>query len=97
MEKAGIKETKEAVLGLVVLGAFVAERLKDGAGMDDLSALVLKLLDADFKAKLEAAVTGMNKIGEEVSDISLSEAIELIGLLPEILEVFKKKWSRKSS
>lgn len=89
-EKYGIKETKEALIGAIVLGVFVAERLRDGADLDDAKVLGEKLLlDSAFRKKLQDAVDGMDMIDEEVDDLSLQEGIELAGLIPEALKILK--------
>ncbi len=85
--KQGVKETKEAILALVVLGNFVAMRLKDGAQMDDATALGQKLLlDASFKAKIMAGIEGRDKIQSEVTELDLADVLELAKVLPEILK-----------
>ena len=77
-EALGIKETKEAVQGLLAVSSFLAVRLKDGAGVDDAAALVQKLMmDDEFKKVLEAAVEGAKQIPAEVKDLSLAESLEL--------------------
>jgi hypothetical protein len=90
VDQHGIKETKEAILALVVLGKFVADRLKDGAGFDDALALGQKLSDQEFKAKVLAGVDGIDKIPAEVKDISLVEVFELAKLIPDILVEIQK-------
>jgi hypothetical protein len=86
----GIKETKEALLAVVVLGAFVAERAKDGLKLDDLSALVTKFVtDPEFKTKLEMGVQGIDKVPAEVKDMTFVEVLELAQIIPDILEIFK--------
>lgn len=86
----GVKETKEAILAMVVLGKFVAERLKDGAQLDDALALGTKLIgDAAFKEKVMAGIAGIDKVPAEIKDISMVEAIELAQVLPEILAALK--------
>ena len=83
---SGIAETKEALVALLTLGKFVAERAKDGLDLADAGALVTKfVLDADFKAVVEAGVKGLNAIPAELGDIDLQEAVEVIGLLAAAL------------
>ena len=85
-----VKELKEAISAVVELGLFVSSRAKDGLGFDDLMALVSKfVMDAEFKAKLEAGVKGLDAIPAELGDISLEEALELIGLVVEAAKKFK--------
>lgn len=85
-EVKGIQETKEAILALVVLGKFVADRLKDGIGMDDAMALGQKLLDESFKAKVMAGINGADQVPAEIKDISMVEMLELAKLIPDILK-----------
>ena len=90
-EVHGIKETKEALLGVVALGAFVMERAKDGVKLDDAMALAAKLVsDPEFTNKLKLAIDGSDKIPAEVGELSFAEIIELAKVLPELLSVFKK-------
>lgn len=89
-EVVGIKETKEALIGAMVLGVFVAARLKDGAQLDDALALGQKFVgDAEFKAKVMAAIEGIDKVPAEVKDISFAEILELAQVMPELLAAIK--------
>jgi len=89
-EVVGIKETKEALIGAMALGVFVAARLKDGAQLDDALALGQKFVgDADFKAKVMAAIEGIDKVPAEVKDISFAEVLELAQVMPELLAAIK--------
>jgi hypothetical protein len=88
MSQVGVKETKEAIMGLIVLGAFVAERAKDGLKMDDVTAAIAKFMtDAEFKAQLTAAVDGIDKIPAEIKDMNLAEIFELAQVIPQILDL----------
>ena len=79
---SGISESKEALVALIVLGKFVAERAKNGLDLGDAVALVEKfVMDAEFKGVLEAGVKGLDAIPSELGDIELQEAVELIGLI----------------
>jgi hypothetical protein len=78
----GIVQSKEAIVALIVLGKFVAERAKDGLDLSDAVELVKKfVMDEEFKGVLEAGVKGLDAIPSELSDIELQEAVELIGLI----------------
>ncbi len=83
------KELKEAVVGLLVLATFIAERAKDGLKLDDAVALVTKFqTDAVFAQALKDAVEGVGKIPEEVKDLDLAKTLDLIVyLVPKILDV----------
>jgi len=86
----GVKETKEAILAMVVLGKFVADRLKDGAQLDDALALGSKLIgDAEFKNVVMAGIEGIDKVPAEIKDLTIVEALELAQLLPQILTALK--------
>ena len=93
----GIKETKEAVVGVLVLGALVAKELKNGFQFPgDLVALFAAIQsDEAKKAKLEAAVGAIEKVPAEIKDISVAEGIELasavIAELPALIEALKKE------
>lgn len=89
-EKLGIKETKEALHGILVLGAFVASRAKDGLKADDGLALVQKLMsdDEEFKKALSDAVDGIGQVPAEVKDLDVQEGLDLIiGAAPDILKI----------
>lgn len=90
-EVKGIKETQEAIVALVTLGKFVADRLKDGIQLDDALALGEKLvLDADFKKIVTDGITGIDQVPAEVQDLSFAEIIELAKVLPELIAIFQK-------
>jgi hypothetical protein len=87
----GIKETKEALLALVLLGAFVAERAKDGLDLSDAVAVAQKLAgDPEFMAKVKAGIDGIGAVPAEIKDLTFAEILELAGVLPELLSAFKK-------
>lgn len=91
-----IKETKEGVIGAMVLAGIIAKEMKNGFQFPaDLIAMFAAIQgDAVKKAKLDAAVDAINKVPAEISDISMAEGIELatavITELPELIEAFKK-------
>lgn len=83
-EKHGIKETKEALKGALKLTVFITKRLKDGADLQDAMALYTKWQsDPEFKKCLQDAYTDISKVGDEINDLSIAEAIELGSLLIE--------------
>lgn len=84
--KYGVKETREGILALVVLGKFVADRLKDGVQLDDALALGQKLIaDPKFKDVIAAGVQGADQIPKEVSELDLADGLELAKVIPDIL------------
>lgn len=95
-EKFGIKETKEAICGILELSLAIAGVLRDGAQVTDLGTLLALFRESsEFKAKLEAAVQGSAKVPAEVSDLHLKEGLELttevIAFIPRFVDVFLKK------
>jgi hypothetical protein len=94
-EKLSVKETKEVLVAGMEVGVFVCKRLSDGAGVDDFLAVLDKLKnDAEFKAVLEKAWEGKEKIPAEAKDIDLAEAGELaitaVTYVPKFIDAFKK-------
>lgn len=86
----GIVQLKEALVALAEVGGFVVSRSRDGLGLEDLGALITKfVMDAEFKAKLEAGVKGLDAVPAELGDISLEEALEIISLVVEAAKKFK--------
>lgn len=90
----GIKETKEAVVGVINLGAILVKELKDGFQVADLVAILNDIQnDPIKKAKLEAALADIQKVPAEIKDITMAEGIELaaavIAELPGLLGSLK--------
>ena len=90
----GIKELKEALIGVNELSILIASRMKDGAGLDDAMAIWEKLKnDEDFKNKMVAAYEGIGMVPAELKQIDLAEGIELAmlqaGYVPKIIAAIK--------
>lgn len=83
--EVGVKETKEAILALVVLGKFVADRLKDGVDLADAGALVQKLSDEEFKTVVQAGIEGVEVVPKELGELDLADFLELAKVLPDVL------------
>jgi hypothetical protein len=82
-----VKETKEALIALVVLGKAIAELAKDGLDLSDAMALGSKLVSDDkFRTTLVDGASGLDKLGPELKDLAASEALELLGALYEALK-----------
>ncbi len=76
----GVKESKEAAVALIELGAYVVSLAKDGIGFDDALALAKRYQeDPAFKAKLNAGIEGYDKIPAELKDLTVAEGVELVG------------------
>jgi hypothetical protein len=82
----GIKESKEGLIALVALGAFIVEAGKDGFDLNDISSLVAKIFgDAKFRDLLEAGLKGSGAISEELKDLQGAEAVEIVAALVDAL------------
>lgn len=93
--KTGIKETKEAIIGLSDVSQLIISKAKDGLQMSDAMEVVQKLLfDAEFKKVLEDAVNGIAVVPAEIKDLDVQEGIELAMLAIEegkqVIEALKK-------
>lgn len=90
-EVIGIKESKEALHGILVLGAFIAKRAKDGLGADDAAALASALMgDEAFQGALKDAVDGIQSVPAELKDLSAEEAVELVvGAAGDVLAIIQ--------
>lgn len=87
-----MKETREALIALVVLGKFVSDRLKDGVQLDDAVALGSALLiDGEFKTLVQKGYTGSDLIDDEFKDFNLAKALELVQAIPELVAILQKK------
>ena len=89
--KHGVKELDEALKGILAIAVFVAERAKDGLALDDGIALFDKVTnDAEFKAKVDAAIKGIELVPAEAKDLDLQEGVSLIvGLAPELIKMIE--------
>jgi hypothetical protein len=74
-----MKETKEALVGLVALAKEVIEVSKDGLQPADMMVLVSKLAaDEVFRTKLLNAVQGLEKIPEELNPFTIEKGIDIV-------------------
>lgn len=77
-EEKGIKETKEAVVGLLKLTAVLAKLFKDGVQATDAAALLAEYQsNPELKSALEEAYKGVQEIPAEVKDLHIAEGVEL--------------------
>lgn len=92
MEQMGIKDTKEAIVGVLEIALFIKERIADGLGMDDAMAVWDKVKnDEDFKSKVVAAYEGYANISQESKDYSIEEYLEMTNLLLSYIPRFLKE------
>lgn len=85
-----MKETKEALIALVMLGKLVSDRMKDGVALDDAMAIGQALLvDGEFKSKIESGYQGADLISAEFADFSIQKAIDLAAVLPELSAILQ--------
>jgi hypothetical protein len=89
---AGIDQTKEAIIGIFALSAFLVDRFNDGVGVDDLAATYSKYMtDKVFQDKLKKAADHYKEIPEELKDMKFDEMVAMsVLLVPEVLAVIAK-------
>lgn len=90
----GVKELKEALVGVQELALVLVPILKDGVQVSDAPALWAALgSNEELKQKLFAAWEGVSKVPDEAKDLDMAEAMELVALevsyLPKFLALFK--------
>lgn len=82
-----VKESREALVALVILAKAVAGVAKDGLDLSDALALGTKFVaDDKFRAALVEGIKGLEKIGPELKDLAASEALELLGAIYDELK-----------
>ena len=87
-----MKETKELLLALAMVGKLVVDRVKDGVDLSDAAAVAQALLvDGELKSAVEAAVKDIDKIDDELKDFSVAKGLELAQVIPQLIEVLQKK------
>lgn len=87
----GIKEMKEAAIGILALGALAVELGKDGYDASDLGAAAARLAtDSKLQATLGAAISGIEKVPAEMKDMTWAEGAELaVALIPELMRLIE--------
>lgn len=94
MAEHGIKETKEALVGVLEVAVLLTKALKDGIQISDVGVIIDALRhDEEFKAKMAAAVKDISLVKTEMADCSAVEAIELavagVAYVPKIIGAMK--------
>jgi len=92
---AEVKETREALVGLLEVACVLAERLRDGADVGDAMAVWAKLQsDSEFALKLSTAYQGVGAVPAELGDLTTGELVELVttvlSYLPKLVAALKK-------
>ena len=95
VEKFGVKETKEFIIGLNEVSLALVNRFKDGVQITDFLSLWDKVKDDPaFRDKLKAAYEGYKAIPVELADLDLAEGVEIVtaqaAYIPTIIEALKK-------
>lgn len=81
-----MKETKEAVVGLLTIAKIVGEVLKDGPQITDAITLFAKLNEPEIKAKVDAALADIQLVEGEFKNAKFSDYVDLVvTVLPEIV------------
>jgi hypothetical protein len=85
-----VKETKEVVIGLLVIAKELALAFKDGVQVADAAVLFAKLQEPAIKDKLMAAYENIDLVKEEVKEVSLAEGLGIIqAALPELMALIE--------
>lgn len=91
-----IKETKEALDGLMQMSMVLALVLKDGTQIGDIATIFEKIAtDSVLRGKIQAAFEGMGKIPDEITHITVQEGMELammmLSFVPQFIAILGKK------
>lgn len=85
-QKHGIKETEEALEGILALGLVLWKSFHDGFQVSDIAKLwSVYQNDSEFNAALARAFEGYQKVPAEVQDIDLEEVMILSGVMAKYL------------
>ncbi len=88
----GIKETKEAAIGIIALGGFIAKEIKakKAIGQDMMDLFIELQTNPEFRSKLEAALTGLDQVPAEVGELTVAEGLQLAEIvIPELIKILK--------
>ena len=90
-----MKETKEALVGILALAKVIAELAKDGVQVQDAIALFAKLQEPALKAKVDAAIADVQKVQDEVKVAKASDYFDIVMValpeLKELVDIIQKK------
>jgi hypothetical protein len=90
----GIEETKEALVALNEVSLKLIKVFGDGFQVSDVGAILeLVMGDSEVKSAVVKAFEGYKAVPEELKDVSVLEASELLvlqaGYLPKIVDALK--------
>lgn len=81
-----VKETKEAMIGALLLGSFLYGKFRDGVQMADFQEIMEKLSkDEEFKAKIEAAYKDAEKMNAEFAALDIKGGFDLISAIIAVI------------
>lgn len=85
----GVKETKEALVGMLKVAQMLTVVFKDGVQAQDFAVIMTKVMaDEALKQAMVEAYNGVDKVGGEMKDLSLAEAFDLLqAAMPEVLKL----------
>lgn len=83
-----VKETKDALRGLIAFGVAAREAGKDGWQISDAGLLIK---DDRLQAAAAEALEGAQLIPYELSHLSFADTIELVQTLAEAAKLFEMK------
>jgi len=99
MATEGIKETKEAIIGINELCLVLVAHLADGLQLGkDVPAIIAELMtNSELINAMQKGLEGMEKIPGEIQDIDLKEGVELGMLLMSYVSRYADALSHKKS
>lgn len=95
VQTAGVQETKDALIAMNEVGLTMAKLFSDGTQFADFIAIWKKLSeDETFKTQLVTAYEGWNAISNEIADLDVNEALDLVSVqlsyIPRFVEAVAK-------
>ena len=89
-EKAGTKETSEALHGVLMLALVLAKHLKDGVQVGkDIFALIEELKsNVELDGALKAAYDGIALVPSEIKDLDVMEGLTIVmAATPDLMRI----------
>lgn len=91
-----LKESKEILLAVAYVGvkaiqAYKQAKADEKIDLNDIGVAFSFLMDPVLKAKVEAAIEGADKIGEDFSGANIFDIVKaLVEVEPQIMELVKE-------